>query len=153
MRRASRNMEYEKAADIRDRLTALKSMEERVTVREIKHEELAASIKITQTLEELKEKLELKKWPIVIEGFDISTISGTEPVGSMVRFHNAIPDRNNYRKFKIKTVTGIDDFAMMKEIVFRRYRRLKEEGRTCPTLSSSTAEKAHYLPHAAASNR
>ncbi|MHB9154412.1 MAG: excinuclease ABC subunit UvrC [Endomicrobiales bacterium] len=134
MKEASARMEYEKAADIRDRLEAIRSMQERVTVRELKPEDLAASIQVTRTLEELKQALGLSKWPIVIEGFDISTISGTESVGSMVRFHNARPDKDNYRKFRIRTVGGIDDFAMMKEVVFRRYRRLKEESREMPDL-------------------
>lgn len=134
MKQASSEMQYEKAADLRDRLNALSLMHEKVTIREIKKEDLADSIKITQTLEELKEKLKLQKWPVIIEGFDISIISGSFPVGSMVRFLNAKPDKDNYRKYKIKTVSGMDDFSMIREVVFRRYRRLKIEGSVMPDL-------------------
>jgi excinuclease ABC subunit C len=134
MRQASENMKYELAADLRDRLQAIRSMQEKVTVRELKPDDLTTSLKATSTLEELKQVLELSKWPILIEGFDISNISGTESVGSMVRFHNAKPDKANYRRFRIKSVQGINDFSMMHEIVFRRYRRLKEEKREFPDL-------------------
>lgn len=82
----------------------------------------------------LKEELNLNSTPRVIECFDISNISGTNIVGSMVRFDNARPDKSNYRRFKIKTVFGADDFASIKEIVTRRYRRLKDEGKEMPDL-------------------
>ncbi len=134
MREASSRTDYEKAADLRDRLAAIHAMEEKVTVREVTPEDLESSISITRTLERLKTVLGLAKWPIVIEGFDISTISGTQSVGSMVRFHNARPDKSGYRKFRVKTVQGIDDFSMMKEVVYRRYRRLKKEGGPFPDL-------------------
>ena len=134
MQEASRDLNYEKAAEVRDRIRNVKKMDERITVRELQPAELETSLRTSQSLQELKEKLNLKKWPIIIEGFDISNTSGTEPVGSMVRFHSGKPDKDNYRKFKIRTVTGIDDTAMLKETVFRRYRRLKEEHREMPDL-------------------
>ena len=62
--------------------------------------------------------------PLRIEGFDISNISGTFAVASLVSFKNGRPDRANYRRFKIKTVEGQDDFASMAEVVQRRYSRL-----------------------------
>ena len=71
--------------------------------------------------------LELPAPPIRIEGFDISNISGTFAVASLVSFKNGRPDRANYRRFKIKTVVGQDDFASMAEVVRRRYSRLKRE--------------------------
>ena len=134
MAEASRQMNYEKAADLRDRLTAIQSMDERVTVREIGPEDLPRSLDFTAKLEELKIVLGLSKWPITIEGFDISNISGTESVGSMVRFLNGQPDKNNYRKYKIKTVSGINDFSMTKEVVYRRYRFLREKKELLPDL-------------------
>ena len=70
----------------------------------------------------------------MIECFDISNISGTNAVGSMVRFDNAHPDKTNYWRFKIKTVFGPDDFASINEIVKRRYKRLKEEQKEMPDL-------------------
>lgn len=82
----------------------------------------------------LKKELKLKRRPRIIEGFDISNISGCQAVGSMVRFKNGLPDKAGYRRFRIKTVEGIDDPAMMGEVVHRRFRRLKEEKQTFPDL-------------------
>jgi excinuclease ABC subunit C len=70
----------------------------------------------------------------VIEAFDISNISGTDATGSLVTFENGIPDKKNYRHFKIKTVEGADDYAMMEEVVGRAYLRRKEEGKRRPDL-------------------
>ncbi|MFA5091288.1 MAG: excinuclease ABC subunit UvrC [Candidatus Paceibacterota bacterium] len=82
----------------------------------------------------LREALGLEYNPIIIETFDISTLFGEESVGSMVQFVNGKPNKAGYRKFKIRTVAGQDDFAMMKEVVFRRYSRLLEEGGSFPDL-------------------
>jgi excinuclease ABC subunit C len=82
----------------------------------------------------LRNELELENNPIVIEAFDISTLFGEESVGSMVRFVNGKPDKNGYRRFKIKGVEGQNDFEMMKEVVFRRYSRLLKEGSPLPDL-------------------
>lgn len=76
----------------------------------------------------LQEELGLKNLPRRIEAFDISTIQGTESVASMVSFENNMPDKRNYKKFKIKTVEGQDDFASMAEVIRRRYTKAKEEG-------------------------
>ena len=81
----------------------------------------------------LQEELGLKNLPRRIEAFDISTIQGTESVASMVSFEDNLPDKRNYKKFKIKTVSGQDDFASMAEVIRRRYRSAKEEG-TLPDL-------------------
>ncbi|MBP1927941.1 excinuclease ABC subunit C [Methanolinea mesophila] len=85
-------------------------------------------------LEELQEKLALDTLPEVIECFDISHISGTAVAGSMVQFRNGKPDKRNYRRFRIKTVEGIDDFSAIAEVVKRRYSRLKKEHGTLPDL-------------------
>jgi excinuclease ABC subunit C len=82
----------------------------------------------------LKAELGLESNPVSIETFDISTLFGEESVGSMVRFVNGSPDEAGYRRFKIKRVHGQDDFAMMKEVVFRRYSRLLMEGGPMPDL-------------------
>jgi excinuclease ABC subunit C len=82
----------------------------------------------------LRNELNLNSNPNVIECFDISNISGTSSVGSMVQFRGAKPDKSNYRRFKIKTVVGSDDFASIAEIVKRRYFRLKEENAQMPDL-------------------
>lgn len=85
-------------------------------------------------LGELKNDLHLPELPVQIECFDNSNFQGSFPVAAMVFFRNGKPDKDEYRKFNIKTVTGIDDFASMKEIVGRRYRRLLAENRSLPQL-------------------
>ncbi len=83
---------------------------------------------------DLQAGLGLAEPPDVIECFDISHLSGTSMVGSMVQFRAGEPDKKNYRRFKIRTVEGIDDFASIAEIVKRRYQRLKEEEGSFPDL-------------------
>ncbi|WP_406656414.1 excinuclease ABC subunit UvrC [Methanolobus sp. ZRKC2] len=85
-------------------------------------------------LNELKDVLSLDKLPQHIEGFDISNISGTNAVGSMVVFEDGMPANDKYRQHNIRTVKGIDDFAMMAEVVSRRYSRLLKENRSLPDL-------------------
>ncbi len=85
-------------------------------------------------LEALQNKLSLPKLPNVIECFDISHLSGTAMVGSMVQFRGGRPDKHNYRRFKIESVEGIDDFASIAEIVRRRYSRLLEDKHDMPDL-------------------
>jgi excinuclease ABC subunit C len=79
-----------------------------------------------EALEELRECLNLESLPIRIECFDISTIQGESPVGSMVVFQDAVPKKAHYRKFGIKGVEGQDDFAMMAEVISRRFARAKQ---------------------------
>jgi excinuclease ABC subunit C len=85
-------------------------------------------------VETLKKRLELQESPTVIECFDISHLSGTSTAGSMVQFRNGKPDKNNYRRFKIRSIEGIDDFAAIAEVVKRRYTRLKGEDLEFPNL-------------------
>lgn len=80
------------------------------------------------------EKIGLKKQPRRVEAFDISNISGEEAVGSMVSFYDGVPDKDHYRRFKVRTVAGIDDYAMIREVVRRRYERLSREGGLWPDL-------------------
>ncbi|WP_242236992.1 excinuclease ABC subunit UvrC [Streptococcus acidominimus] len=72
--------------------------------------------------------------PIRIEAFDNSNIMGTSPVSAMVVFENGVPNKKEYRKYKIKTVVGPDDYASMKEVLYRRYHRVQKEGLTPPDL-------------------
>ncbi|MCH9035737.1 MAG: excinuclease ABC subunit UvrC [Chloroflexi bacterium] len=82
---------------------------------------------ISQALDELQEQLNLPSSPRRMECYDISNIQGTNPVGSMVVFENGRPKPSHYRRFKIKTVEGIDDYSMMQEMLRRRFRRLKDD--------------------------
>lgn len=85
-------------------------------------------------LKELQDKLRLNQLPIHIECFDNSNIQGTNPVSACVVFKNGKPAKKDYRHFHVKTVEGPDDFASMKEIVTRRYKRMVEENETLPQL-------------------
>ncbi|MEE9259079.1 MAG: excinuclease ABC subunit UvrC [Nitrospinaceae bacterium] len=97
----------------------------------------------TRMLEELQEVLQLKNFPEVIEGFDISNISGVHSVGSMVYFKNGQAEKSKYRKFKIAQVEGIDDYAMLREVMLRRYRRLLREGSVFPSLLLVDGGRGH----------
>ena len=88
----------------------------------------------TKKLTSLQQKLRLHELPEVIECFDISHLSGTSMVGSMVQFRNGAPDKSNYRRFRIKTVEGIDDVSSIGEVIHRRYKRLQQERRLYPNL-------------------
>jgi excinuclease ABC subunit C len=79
-----------------------------------------------EALEELRETLNLESLPLRVECFDISTIQGESPVGSMVVFQDAVPKKAHYRKFGIKGVEGQDDFAMMAEVISRRFARAQK---------------------------
>lgn len=89
---------------------------------------------VTNVLIQLQKDLHLKELPINIECFDNSNFQGSYPVSAMVSFKNGQPDKNEYRRFNVKTVVGINDFATMAEVVYRRYKRLKEEQKTLPQL-------------------
>ncbi|HET6646935.1 MAG TPA: excinuclease ABC subunit UvrC [Pyrinomonadaceae bacterium] len=85
-------------------------------------------------LEELQETLELPRFPTRIESFDVSNIQGAENVAGMVVSENGKMNRSEYRKFRIRSVEGSNDVASMREAVFRRYRRVLDEGKTLPDL-------------------
>jgi excinuclease ABC subunit C len=87
-----------------------------------------------KVLYELQHYLQLNEVPLHIECFDNSNFQGAFPVSAMVCFKNGIPAKNDYRRFNVKTVKGINDFATMKEVVYRRYKRLKEESLPFPQL-------------------
>ena len=87
-----------------------------------------------RSLDELKETLGLKYFPEVIEGIDISNISGKHAVGSVVVFKNGVAENSKYRRYKIADVKGIDDYAMLREVINRRYRRLLREKKAIPNL-------------------
>ncbi len=89
---------------------------------------------IHNVLIQLKNDLHLAAIPTHIECFDNSNIQGSFPVSAMVCFKNGRPSKNDYRKFNVKTVKGINDFATMSEVVFRRYKRLSEENKPFPQL-------------------
>ena len=83
---------------------------------------------------ELQQNLGLKELPVHVECFDNSNFQGSYPVSAMVCFRNGLPSKKDYRHFNVKTVTGINDFATMKEVVYRRYKRLINEEQPLPQL-------------------
>ena len=87
-----------------------------------------------KALEQLQKDLHLPAVPLHIECFDNSNFQGSYPVSAMVCFKNGLPDKNNYRRFNVKTVQGINDFATMKEVILRRYKRLVLENQPLPQL-------------------
>jgi len=129
MRKAAAAQEYEKAAELRDLLDNLKRTTRRATRFERMPRNLPLAISPAEDNAELGRILGLPAPPRRIEGFDISNISGTLKVASVVAFRDGRPDRANYRRMKIKSVEGQDDFASIAEAVKRRYARLLREGK------------------------
>jgi excinuclease ABC subunit C len=112
-------------------------MAERNAAQNLKKEDIRSKYEEKRTsgaVEKIGEVLELETPPYYIEGFDISNIQGTDSVASMVVFKNGRPSKKDYRRFKIKTVEGPDDFSSMKEVVERRYARLLREDKKLPNL-------------------
>jgi excinuclease ABC subunit C len=129
MKKAAAAQEYERAAQLRDLLTDLRRTTKKVNRFERVPYSLPLAIDPQKDLAELAEALGLAAPPERIEGFDISNISGTFKVASLVSFRHGRPDRANYRRFRIKTVEGQDDFASVAEVVRRRYTRVLNEAK------------------------
>src|ERR1700677_2403167 len=127
MKKAAAAHEYERAADLRDLIRDLKDTWKKTEKFARVPYNLPLAINPQSDLVELARILDLPAPPQRIEGFDISNISGTFKVASLVSFKNGRPDRANYRRFKMKTVVGQNDFACMAETIRRRYTRLLRE--------------------------
>ncbi len=106
----------------------------KVALVQLAEKNLESSLDVDSALVDLQQALNLPVVPHVVECFDISNLGKEHVVSGMVRFTDAKPDRKNYRKFKIKTVVGQDDFASMGEVVSRRYKRLLDEKAPLPDL-------------------
>ena len=132
MRAAAAARDYEKAAELRDLLDALRRTTEKS--RRFLRENPLPRRDESGALDALAAALGLARPPTTAECFDISHISGTLAVASMVRFVDGQADKTGYRRFKIKSFEGNDDFRSMEEVVGRRYSRLAEEGRAFPEL-------------------
>lgn len=132
MQKASQEKKFEEAAVIRDRINALSAISR-----------TGNEFSLDDELGDLKNLLKLDKLPLRIEAFDISNISGKEATGSMVGFYKGSPDKNNYRRYRIKTVAAIDDYEMIREVVRRRYWRVKKENLAPPDLILIDGGKGH----------
>jgi excinuclease ABC subunit C len=107
------------------------------SIEELKNKErlrLTKNVDQVKIIEQLQQDLQLPGLPVHIECFDNSNFQGSYPVSAMVCFKNGEPSKKDYRHFNVKTVEGINDFATMKEAVYRRYKRLKEEEQGFPQL-------------------
>jgi excinuclease ABC subunit C len=131
MQDAAAEQRFEKAAELRDIVFALKKTLEKGRRFERDHPTIRPD---EDALTTLQTALALPAVPEHMECFDISHISGTFVVASMVHFTNGRPDKNQYRRYKIKSFIGNDDFRAMEEVVGRRYRRLRDEGKAMPDL-------------------
>ncbi len=127
MKKAAAAQDFEKAAQLRDMLFDLRRTTQKTQKFERLPYKLPVALEPADDLAELGKVLGLASPLQRIEGFDISNISGTFAVSSMVSFKNGRPDRVNYRRFRMKTVVGQDDFASMAETIRRRYTRMKQE--------------------------
>jgi excinuclease ABC subunit C len=145
MKKAAKSQDFEKAASLRDLVRDLKDTWKKTEKFTRVPYSLPGNIQPQNDLVELAKVLDLPAPPLRIEGFDISNISGTFAVASLVSFKNGRPDRANYRRFKIKTVAGQDDFASVAEVVRRRYSRLLNES-VAPTQKTKNDDDGHAVP-------
>jgi excinuclease ABC subunit C len=126
MQNAADALDFEKAATFRDIIANLKKT--LIPTRQFaRGRGVPTTVKPTEDLADLAEALGLDAPPRIMECFDISNVSSNHIVASMVRFTNGHPDNQNYRRYRIRTVSGQDDFASMAEVVFRRYSRILRE--------------------------
>ncbi len=121
MAEAAESLRYEKAAMLRDRIRLIERLDRRGSPDEDIQPEVFAA-EPTQALEKLQKILQRPEPVRIIEGIDVANIAGAESVGSLVKFIDGRPFKSGYRRFKIKTVKGIDDYAMIAEVVKRRYK-------------------------------
>jgi excinuclease ABC subunit C len=127
MRKAAKKMDFEKAAELRNMIDDLRSTTR--PMRRFTRGSLPSTIDPMADVRGLADALQLPQVPRVMECFDISNISTTHVVASMVCFRNGAPDKDNYRRYRVRTVDGQDDFASMAEVVRRRYSRVLLEAR------------------------
>jgi excinuclease ABC subunit C len=146
MKKAALAQDYERAAMLRDAVSDLQHTTKKNKAFERVPYNLPLAIDPQKDLAELGELLGLSGPPMRIEGFDISNISGTFAVASLVSFKNGRPDRVNYRKFKMKTVVGQNDFACMAETVRRRYTRLLREEKEAKDPATAPRRATVPLP-------
>src|SRR2546428_127150 len=127
MREAAGKMDFEKAAEMRNMIEDVRRTTK--PTRRFTRHSLPSAIDPLAEVQALADALRLPRLPRVMECFDISNISTTHVVASMVCFRDGVPDKDCYRRYRVRTVEGQDDFASMGEVVRRRYSRVLLEGR------------------------
>src|SRR5438477_12697 len=142
MRKAAEKMDFEKAAELRNMIEDLRNTTK--PMRRFVRGSLPSTIDPMADVQALADALQLLRPPVVMECFDISNISTTHVVASMVCFRNSVPDNDCYRRYRVRTVQGQDDFASMAEVVRRRYSRVLLEAREIhPDAAEYSQENAN----------
>jgi excinuclease ABC subunit C len=129
----SRELRFEEAARIRDELQMLRSLDQRGDLETHAQPEVFY-VDPQKGLVGLKKILKLERTPRTIEGVDIAHLGGQATVASLVQFIDGLPNKHGYRRYKIKTVEGVDDFRSIHEVVSRRFQRQYEEGDPYPDI-------------------
>ena len=140
MQKAAEKMDFEKAAELRDMVEDLRDTTK--PMRRFTRGSLPSTIDPIADVRELADALRLPHLPHIMECFDISNISATHVVASMVCFREGVPDKNNYRRYRVRTVEGQDDFASMAEVVRRRYSRILLEARETNANAAEFSQEA-----------
>lgn len=130
---ASKELQFEKAARIRDDIQSLKKLNLRGNLEDHAQPEVFY-IDPKKGMTGLKKVLKLSELPRRIEGVDIAHLQGGETVASLVQFIDGLPFKHGYKRYKIRSVEGVDDYASMREVVTRRFRRLSQEGESFPDI-------------------
>ncbi|MEI8378985.1 MAG: excinuclease ABC subunit UvrC [Planctomycetota bacterium] len=133
MTAAAAELKFEKAARLRDQIKALENLNLRGDLKQHAQPEVF-QVDPRRGLLGLKKIFELPNLPRRIEGMDIAHLQGGETVASCVQFIDGLPFKHGYKRFKIRTVDGVDDFASMREVVSRHFRRLQQEGEAFPDI-------------------
>ncbi len=144
MKKAAERLDFEKAAQLRNLLDDLRKTTKPMT--RFTRKLLPSTVRPEEDLAALGDALGLKGPPAVMECFDISNISNTHIVASMVRFKDGVPDRANYRRYRIQSTAGQDDFASMAEVVRRRYSRVLREAAEAEPEGSDPTGAVDYSP-------
>jgi excinuclease ABC subunit C len=140
MRKAAGEMDFEKAAELRNMIDDVRRTTK--PMRRFTRHSLPSAVDPAAEVQALGDALQLPRPPHVMECFDISNISTTHVVASMVCFRDGVPDKNDYRRYRVRTVEGQDDFASMAEVVRRRYSRILLEAReTNPDAAEFSQEQ------------
>ncbi|MEX2287343.1 MAG: excinuclease ABC subunit UvrC [Planctomycetaceae bacterium] len=133
MQQASKDLKFEKAARIRDDITALENLSLRGNLEDHAQPEVFY-IDPKKGMAGLKKVFKLDELPRRIEGVDIAHLQGGETVASLVQFIDGLPFKHGYKRYRIRTVAGVDDYDAIREVVSRRFRRLSQEGESFPDI-------------------
>jgi excinuclease ABC subunit C len=126
MERAAAELDFEQAARLRDQIKSLESLDKRAKLGQFPTGDVTP-LNPLAGCESLRDILGLDELPRRIDGVDIAQLGGEDSVGSLVTFRDGSPWKSGYRRFKIKHVDGIDDFGMIREVVTRRFRRIRDD--------------------------